>query len=81
MTASGENSEEKSLTFESFFFVFWFDVSLETLQYVWLSWFVPSAYSPACTSSAPPATLVGWSAPRCVPPAAALWRGFVKTTF
>lgn len=40
----------------------------------------PSACSLACTSSAPPATRVGWSVPLSVPPAAAPWRGFVRTT-
>lgn len=39
-----------------------------------------SACSLACTSSAPPATQAGWSDPLSVPPAAAPWRGFVRTT-
>lgn len=40
----------------------------------------PSACSLACTSSAPPATRAGWSVRLSVPPAAAPWRGFVRTT-
>ena len=41
---------------------------------------VPSACSPVCTPSAPPATRAGWSALPCAPPAAVQWGGSVKTT-
>lgn len=38
------------------------------------------ACSLACMSSVLPATQAGWSVLRFAPPAAALWRGFIRTT-